>query len=100
GLARVAGGGWMGHASPRKHPTPESVERASLLRIPVSPVPDARGALEHEQLVARGVFLDDPSAAFRMPRPPYAIDGERPAAPRPAPRLGQHTGRTAWPPPQ
>jgi len=97
-FARLAEWESMVHAFTRKHPTAEIVERASLLRIPVSPVHDARGALEHEQLVARGVFLDDPSGRFRMPRPPYAIDGERPAAPRPAPRLGEHTGRIDWAP--
>ena len=88
----------MVHAFTRKHPTAEIVERASLLRIPVSPVNDARGALEHEQLVARGAFVGDPTGRFRMPRPPYAIDGERPPPPRPAPRLGEHTGRIEWAP--
>ncbi|HTY16119.1 MAG TPA: CoA transferase [Myxococcota bacterium] len=88
------------HAFTRKHPTAEIVERASLLRIPVSPVNDARGALEHEQLVARGAFIGDPTGRFRMPRPPYAIDGERPPPPRPAPQRGEHTGAIDWPPRQ
>jgi crotonobetainyl-CoA:carnitine CoA-transferase CaiB-like acyl-CoA transferase len=51
--------------------------------------------LEHEQLVARGVFRDDPSGTFRHPRPPYRID-DREAPPfGPAPRLGEHDGRIA-----
>ena len=86
------------HAFTRKHPTAEIVERASLLRIPVSPVNDGRAVLEHEQLVAREAFASDPTGRFRMPRPPYRIDGERPPPPRPAPSLGEHTGRIGWGP--
>jgi crotonobetainyl-CoA:carnitine CoA-transferase CaiB-like acyl-CoA transferase len=79
-----------------KHTTAEIVERASLLRIPVSPVNDGAGVLAHEHLRARGAFWRDPTGAFEMPRPPYKIDGAMPDAPRPAPQLGEHTGRVEW----
>jgi len=76
-----------------RHTTADIVEHAALLRIPVSPVLDGRGVLEVEQAVARGVFLDDPTGSFRMPRRPWTIDGEPRPSPRPAPRVGEHTGR-------
>jgi len=77
----------------RQHGTAEIVEQASLLRIPVAPVNDGEMVLQHEQLVARGVFRKDPSGSFVAPRPPYKIDFREPPPPRPAPRLGEHTGR-------
>jgi len=39
------------------------------------------------------VYRADPGNQFEMPRPPYRIDGREPAAPRRAPRLGEHTRR-------
>jgi len=86
------------HAWTRAHSTAEIVERASLLRIPVSPVNDGRGALASEPLRARGVFVDDPAGRFRMPRPPWKIDGESPPPPRWAPRLGEHGPPVEWTP--
>jgi len=76
-----------------RHATEEIVERAALLRIPVAPVHDGRSVLEHPHFAARGVFEPAPGGGFLQPRPPYRIDGRRPGAPRPAPRLGEHTGR-------
>jgi len=72
--------------------TAEIVERASLLRIPVAPVNDGEGVLEHEQLAARGALRKDPTGRFRAPRPPYKLDFAEPPPTRPAPRLGEHTG--------
>ena len=73
--------------------TAEIVEEAGLLRIPSAPVCDAEALLAHEQIVARGIYSEDPSGGFLRPRPPYRIDDEEPAPPRPAPSLGEHTGR-------
>jgi crotonobetainyl-CoA:carnitine CoA-transferase CaiB-like acyl-CoA transferase len=80
------------HAYTRAHTTAEIIEQATLLRIPVAPVNDGRAVFEHEQLRARGVFESDPTGRFQRPRPPYRIGGESPPPPRPAPRLGEHTG--------
>jgi len=79
------------HAWTTKHTTDEIVERAALLRIPVTPVMDGRRVLDVDHAVARGVFVDDPTGKFRMPRRPWTIDGEPPPAPSSAPRLGEHT---------
>jgi crotonobetainyl-CoA:carnitine CoA-transferase CaiB-like acyl-CoA transferase len=76
-----------------RHTTSEIVERASLLRIPVAPVNDGRSVLLHEQFLARNVFVENPDGDFRQPRPPYRIDGAGLFALRPAPKLGEHTGR-------
>jgi crotonobetainyl-CoA:carnitine CoA-transferase CaiB-like acyl-CoA transferase len=81
------------HAYTREHTTAEIIQQAQLLRIPVAPLCDGRSVLEHEQLVARGAFAPDPSGDFRRPIPPYRIDGLSPAAPRPAPALGEHDGQ-------
>jgi len=77
----------------REHTTEEIVERAQMLRIPVAQVGNGRSVLDHEQLKARGAFGEDPSGGFERPMPPYRIDGQKLAPPRPAPRLGEHDGR-------
>ncbi len=92
-LARFAEWNAIVHAFTKRHTTAEIVQRASRLRIPVAPVNDGERVRGHEQLVARGVFAKDPSGSFEQPLPPYLLDGERPPPPRPAPRLGEHTGR-------
>ncbi len=73
------------------HTTAEIIERASLLRIPVAPIGNGETLPRHEQLVARGVFVASANGRFRQPRRPYRIDDADPPAPRPAPRLGEHT---------
>ncbi len=73
--------------------TAEVIELASLLRIPVAPICNGETVQQHEQLVARGVFREDPTGSFVHPRPPYRIDDREAPAFRPAPRLGEHDGR-------
>src|SRR5581483_1308300 len=72
------------HAFTTRYTTDEVVERASLMRIPVAQVNSGKTALEHEQFVARGVFVDGPDGDFRQPRPPYTITGSPHDAPLPA----------------
>ena len=81
------------HAYTREHTTDEIIELAQMLRIPVAPVCNGQTVLELEQLKARGVFIEDPSGGFERPVPPYRVDGQAPAVPRPAPRLGEHNGQ-------
>ena len=91
--ARFAEWNEIVHAYTRQHTTAEIVEQASLLRIPVAPVNNGETVQQHEQLVARRAIVDDPKGRFRQPRPPYKIAGELPPPARPAPALGEHTGR-------
>lgn len=87
------------HAWTTRHTTAEIVERARALRIPVAPVCDGRTVVAHEHLHARGTFVRDASDRFTHPRSPFRFDGDdTPPAARPAPRLGEHTGRVAWSP--
>lgn len=81
------------HAYTRRHTTREIVEAAQLLRIPVAPLHDGESLLQHEQIRARGIFVEDPSGGFQRPLPPYRIGGRPPGPPRPAPALGEHAGR-------
>ena len=81
------------HAYTTQHTTEEIVEQASLLRIPVAPVCNGDTVRSHVQLAARGVFRKDPAGRFEHPRPPYRLNDNDPAPARPAPRLGEHTGR-------
>jgi crotonobetainyl-CoA:carnitine CoA-transferase CaiB-like acyl-CoA transferase len=81
------------HAYTREHTTDEIIELAQALRIPVAPVCNGQTVLEHEQPKARGAFIEDPSGGFERPIPPYRIDGQAPAPPRRAPRLGEHNGQ-------
>jgi crotonobetainyl-CoA:carnitine CoA-transferase CaiB-like acyl-CoA transferase len=76
------------HAYTREHTTGEIIELAQVLRIPVAQVCNGQTVLEHEQLKARGAFIEDPSGG-----PPYRIDGQAPAPLRPAPRLGEHNSQ-------
>ncbi len=86
---------WNGiiHEWTTKHTTAEVVALAAELRIPVAPVSDAPAVVEFEQAAARGSLVDDPTGTFRVPRRSWKIDGEVAPPPRPAPRLGEHTGR-------
>jgi crotonobetainyl-CoA:carnitine CoA-transferase CaiB-like acyl-CoA transferase len=59
----------------------------------VAPVNNGDTVREHVQLLARGVFRDDPTGRFQYPRPSYRLNDCDPALQRPAPRLGEHTGR-------
>jgi crotonobetainyl-CoA:carnitine CoA-transferase CaiB-like acyl-CoA transferase len=83
------------HEWTTKHPTEEIVALASSLRIPVAYVNSGATVQDSEHFKARGVFVDDPTGTFRMPRRPWQLDFERPPAPRPAPALGEHTDRVS-----
>jgi len=83
------------HEWTTKHTTAEIVERAAALRIPCAPVADAPELIAIDHVVERGVFVDDPTGSFRVPRRPWTIDGEPAPPPAPAPRLGEHTGQIA-----
>jgi crotonobetainyl-CoA:carnitine CoA-transferase CaiB-like acyl-CoA transferase len=74
-----------------RHRTADIVEQAAALRIPVAPVADGPGVLGLDHAIARGVFVDDPTGSFRMPRRPWTIDAEPAPAPGPAPAVGEHT---------
>jgi crotonobetainyl-CoA:carnitine CoA-transferase CaiB-like acyl-CoA transferase len=75
----------------RQHTTAEVIEQASLYRIPVAPVGDGRNLPEHEHLVARRFY--EQCGDFVRPKPGYQLNGQRPAAPAPAPAVGEHSGR-------
>ena len=89
-LARLEEWEEIVHAYTRTHDTAEIIESAQTLRIPVAPVCTGESVLEHEQLKARGVFVEDSSGGFQRPVSPYRIDGELPPQPTRAPTLGQH----------
>ncbi|HSG00682.1 MAG TPA: CoA transferase, partial [Vicinamibacterales bacterium] len=82
---------WLGRKT-----TAEVIELASLLRIPVAPVCNGESVRSHEHLVAREVFVSDAEDRFVQPRRSYRIDDADPPAPRPAPRLGEHTSSTVF----
>ena len=83
------------HEWTTKHTTAEIVELAALLRIPVAPVCNAEMLLALDHPAQRGVFIDDPTGTFRMPRRPWTLDGEPAPLPRAAPALGEHDGAIA-----
>lgn len=80
------------HANTRERTTAELIEMASLLRIPVAPICDGETVTQHEQLVARGVFVPDATGRFVQPRRPFRIDDEDPPPPGPAPALDESGG--------
>jgi crotonobetainyl-CoA:carnitine CoA-transferase CaiB-like acyl-CoA transferase len=87
------------HAWTTTHTSDEIVERASALRIPVAYVKSGATVQDNDHFRSRGVFVDDPTGTFRMPRRPWQLDFEAPPPPRPAPALGAHTGQVEpWTP--
>ncbi|HSS10418.1 MAG TPA: CoA transferase, partial [Acidimicrobiales bacterium] len=73
--------------------TAEVIKRAAELRIPVAPVCNGATIQDNEQFSVRGVFVDDPTGTFRVPRRPWRLNDVEPPPPRPAPRLSEHTGQ-------
>jgi crotonobetainyl-CoA:carnitine CoA-transferase CaiB-like acyl-CoA transferase len=90
-LARAEEWNAMVRAWTTRHRTADIVELAAALRIPVAPVADGPGVLGLDHAIARGVFVDDPTGSFRVPRRPWTIDAEPAPAPGPAPAVGEHT---------
>ena len=79
------------HAWTTKNTTSDIVELAAELRIPCVPVGDAAALLALDHLRERGIFIDDPTGSFKMPRRPWSIDDEPRPIPQAAPTIGQHT---------
>lgn len=75
-----------------RHTTDEVLAKAAELRVPAARVNDGASVVREEHLVARGFYVESADGRFRQPSPHYRIDSERPLGPRPAPRLGEHTG--------
>lgn len=84
------------HGWTRRHDTAEIIERLSMARIPVNPLGNGQTLPEMDHLRARRVFTANP-AGFLQPRPPYRLGAAQsePAAPLPAPALGEHTAQLA-----
>jgi crotonobetainyl-CoA:carnitine CoA-transferase CaiB-like acyl-CoA transferase len=55
----------------RKHTVGESIEKATLFRVPVAPIGDGRAVLSMDHFAERGVFVTNP-AGFRQPRVPLS----------------------------
>ncbi|WP_433755646.1 CaiB/BaiF CoA transferase family protein [Nocardia sp. CA-135398] len=79
-------------------PTAAIEEIASAMRIPVSPLGTPRTVTGNAHFAAREIFVTNPSGGFPQPRRPYLLDGDAGESPRPAPLLGEHTGRVLWSP--
>ena len=63
---------------------------ASAFRIPNSPVGNGENVAGMDHYVERGAFVPNPHG-FTQPGHPYRLKGVTLHAPRPAPRLGEHT---------
>jgi crotonobetainyl-CoA:carnitine CoA-transferase CaiB-like acyl-CoA transferase len=74
-----------------QHPTAEIVRRAAELRIPVAPVGNGPLLVDHEHVVARSIYQQDPTGSFRMPRRAWLVNGEPSPPPVPCPGVGEHT---------
>jgi crotonobetainyl-CoA:carnitine CoA-transferase CaiB-like acyl-CoA transferase len=64
---------------------------ATAFRIPNAPVANGANITELEQFAHRGSFVANPRDGFRQPDHPYRMKPATLVAPRPAPRLGEHT---------
>ena len=75
-----------------RHSVAEILERAGELRIPVAQVHSAETLPTDVHLVARGVFVENPSGGFAQPRRPYKLDGDTGVV-GVVPRIGEHAGQ-------
>jgi crotonobetainyl-CoA:carnitine CoA-transferase CaiB-like acyl-CoA transferase len=87
---------------PRMMTLTATFTRADLLRklegigVPGGPINSVADVFADPQVIARGMRIDRPSAAAKagsVPgvRTPITLNGQRVAAERPSPRLGEHT---------
>ena len=81
------------HEWTSKRTTAECVRLASELRIPVAPVHSGANILDCDHFVARGIYIDDPTGTFKMPRRAWRMNDTDPPLPRQSPHLGEHTDR-------
>jgi crotonobetainyl-CoA:carnitine CoA-transferase CaiB-like acyl-CoA transferase len=79
--------------------TAEIVDFAALLRVPVAPVGNGATVAGYDHFAATGAYVTNPRSGFVQPNLPYRLAGSPPPPMRPAPRLGEHTGRVARRPP-
>ncbi len=72
-----------------RHSTESIVEQAAALRIPVAEVGNGATLLDHPQVMARGLYRQDPTGSFRVPVPAWRINNEPPAPLQGAPWIGE-----------
>ena len=84
------------HAWSITHTTADAVRLASELRIPVAPVHNGADILQCDHFAARGIYVDDPTGTFKMPRRAWRMNDVDPPPPTPSPRLGEHTRAAAF----
>jgi crotonobetainyl-CoA:carnitine CoA-transferase CaiB-like acyl-CoA transferase len=77
----------------RENRLEDILELSSAFRIPNAPVGNGANVVEFEQFVHRGTFITNPRNGFTQPRPAIRATPALTDAPRPAPRLGEHTDR-------
>jgi crotonobetainyl-CoA:carnitine CoA-transferase CaiB-like acyl-CoA transferase len=74
----------------------ELLEALETKGVPAGPINSVADVFADPQVIARGMRIDLPAPAaadgtIPSVRSPIVVDGERMAAPRPSPRLGEHT---------
>ncbi|MDX1884307.1 CoA transferase [Mycolicibacterium sp. 120270] len=75
----------------RENTVEEILDLSSAFRIPNAPVGNGENVTAFEQFVERGTFVTNPRDGFTQPGAPYRTSPQLLRAPRPAPRLGEHT---------
>ncbi|OBK77708.1 CoA transferase [Mycobacterium sp. 1274761.0] len=75
----------------RENTVDDILELSSAFRIPNAPVGNGATVTSFDQFVERGTFVTNPRDGFTQPGPPYRATPSLVRAPRPAPRLGEHT---------
>ncbi|MBV8929214.1 MAG: CoA transferase, partial [Mycobacteriaceae bacterium] len=75
----------------RENSVADILELSSAFRIPNAPVGNGANVVGFEHFVERGTFVANPRDGFTQPGPPYRTTPSVVRAPRPAPRLGEHT---------
>ena len=74
------------------HTVADIRELATAFRVPNAPVSSGATVTELEHFRERGVFRRNPTGEFLQPAGPYRLSPDVLLPPRPAPRVGQHSG--------
>lgn len=75
----------------QSHTVDEIRDLATAFRIPNAPVANGANIVGLDHFVERGSFVSNPRDGFDQPGPPYRTTPALLDAPKPAPRLGEHT---------
>ncbi|MEO5840526.1 MAG: CoA transferase [Acidimicrobiales bacterium] len=81
------------HEYTKAHTTDDVMQEAAAFRIPVAPIGNGATVVDLEACRGRESFVRNPNGGFLQPNIPYRVHGTPEAPLRPAPLIGESTGK-------